>query len=252
MPLVFASVVAWALILTRPFGMALPSLCTGGKDWAITRSLNALYAAPSALPLAVVLNPPATLALAWLLMLIAMMTPLLTEPLHHVWTRSFRSRRGRAVVLFVCVYLSVWCLAGLLLMVCAFNAQLVLGVYAFPAALLTGCLWQASPAKQFFLNRCHSAPPLSAFGAAADHDVLRYGGRQAVWCVGTCWYVMLLPLLVSRAHFLAMLLGALWAFAERYQQPGPLVWALRWPAQGARIAQARLRTRTRTWGVIAR
>jgi predicted metal-binding membrane protein len=236
-PLAIASLAAWALIIMCPFGMALPAFCSSHDGWTITALLQAWRAAPGMLDLITALNPPVGLAVAWLLMLVAMMSPLLAEPLLHIRARSFRSRRARSIALFVSAYLAIWCLAGVLLITTAFAAQLSLGGLALPAVLLAAIVWQFSPAKQFCLNRCHRTPALSAFGAAADRDLLRYASLQAVWCIGTCWKSMMLPLLIGRGHLIAMLLGALWAFAERYERPGPLVWKLRWPRKLARAGQ---------------
>ena len=45
--------------------------------------------------IALVVNPPGLLALAWLLMLLAMMPPLLAQPMRHLWRRSLRGGGGR-------------------------------------------------------------------------------------------------------------------------------------------------------------
>ena len=64
------------------------------------------------------------------------------------------------------------------------------------AVFFIGLAWQCSPAKQVCLNRCHALRELAAFGRAADTDALIFGATQGVWCAGSCWAWMLLPLLL--------------------------------------------------------
>jgi len=109
-------------------------------------------------------------------------------------------------------------------------------------AIVVAFVWQLSPAKQRSLNRCHARPALSAFGSAADLDALRFGSMQGIWCVGSCWALMLLPVLVSGWHVAAMAAVALWLSAERLDTPVPPRWGLRVPAKAARIALAQTRT----------
>jgi predicted metal-binding membrane protein len=142
-------------------------------------------------------------AVAWLLMVTAMMLPLLTAPLRHVRARSFARRRTRSVALF-----------------------------------LAAC----SPVKQRCLNRLHAHPPLAAFGTAADLAALRFGSTHALWCVGSCWALMLLPLLIGYGHLGVMCAVALWLAAERLDDPQPLRWRLRGPGKVVRLVVAHLRT----------
>ena len=72
-----------------------------------------------------------------------------------------------------------------------------------------------------------------------------FGITHAVWCVGSCWALMLLPLLVSHGHIAVMAAVALWLAAERLDRPRTPRWRWRWhgPGKAARIviAQARMR-----------
>ena len=65
-------------------------------------------------------------------------------------------------------------------------------------------LWQASPLKRRCLAGCHARRPLRAFGHAADFDAVHFGVTAALWCIGTCWALMLLALMLSHAHLLGM------------------------------------------------
>src|SRR5262249_60777893 len=57
-------------------------------------------------------NPPALLMLAWCAMLLAMMPPLLREPLAHLRRRSLVRRRGRGITPLVAGYGAGWLAGG--------------------------------------------------------------------------------------------------------------------------------------------
>ena len=185
------------------------------------------------------------LAAGWLLMLVAMTPPLIVAPLRHVRERSFAHRRARAMFLFAIGYGAMWMIAGMGLQLMALAVRLAssdtLMCLAFSAAAAT--LWQVSPAKQWCLNRCHSRPQLAAFGAAADRAAVAFGLKHGAACVGACWALMLLPLLVGQGHVLAMFAIMLFVSAERLEMAAPLAWRWRGPGRALRIIVAQ----TRMW-----
>jgi predicted metal-binding membrane protein len=209
-PLLFISAAAWILLAVGPDAMALH-----------TRHPAAMTGVSS-------------LAAGWALMLAAMMAPLVIAPVRHVRDRSFARRRARAIALFTAGYAAIWMGAGVVLLGAArLEPVLLAATIAF--------VWQFSPFKQRCLNRCHAHAELAAFGRTADIDALRFGVTHGLWCVGSCWALMLLPLLAARDHIAAMAVVALWLFAERLDTPMPPQWRLRGPVKAARIALARAR-----------
>jgi predicted metal-binding membrane protein len=236
-PVLFISAAAWILLVVEPGGAALSAHCSPAMLGAMP--------SPASLDLLLALNPPASLAAGWALMLAAMMAPVLIAPVRHVRDRSFSHRRARAIALFVAGYAAVWMAAGVILLALALAARLAAPESSVPVALaaMIALGWQSSPFKQRCLNRCHAHSELAAFGPAADIEALRFGLRHGVWCVGSCWALMLLPLLVSRGHVAAMAAVTLWLFAERLDRPMPPRWRLRAPGKAARVvfAQARMR-----------
>jgi predicted metal-binding membrane protein len=228
---------AWGVLALGAGGVVLPDFCAPMTLWA--------GPAAASLGLALALNPPATLAAGWALMLAAIMPPLIAAPLRHVRGRSFANRRARSMLLFAAGYAAVWMAAGTLLGALPFAARL-----AVPGSLpllvitaLAALLWQVSPAKQQCLNRCHQQPSLAAFGAAADRDVVCYGLSHGAWCVGACWALMLPPLVIERGHVPAMIATALFLCAERLERPAPATWRWRAPGKALRIAMAQARLR---------
>jgi predicted metal-binding membrane protein len=233
--LLLLSAVAWILLAVEPRGMAHAAMCSMAMPVSAPSSLNRLLAD----------SPPALLATEWALMLTAMMVPLLMAPVRHVRESSFTSRRVRAIALFVTGYGAIWMAAGVLLVSLTLAVRLVVPGLWMPLALVAvvAIMWQSSPTKQRCLNRNHAHSELAAFGWAADFDALRFGLTHGVWCFGSCWALMLLPLLVPRGQLAAMAAVALWLLGERLDRPMPPRWGWRGPSKAARIVVAQ----TRMW-----
>ena len=110
-------------------------------------------------------------------MLVAMMSPTLISPIHHVRERSFKRWCARSVILFVFGYAAIWIAAGCVLIA----AMLMLNLFApqsYLPVIVVGIIafvWQCTPIKQRCLNRSHNHSELAAFGIAADLDALRFG-----------------------------------------------------------------------------
>lgn len=235
-PLLLASACAWAILLAGPGHSALLHGAHGAHP--------AHHAQPGP-PAAPGDAPWAALALGWAIMLVAMMLPVLGAPVRHVQSRSLWSRRGRAVAAFLAGYGAVWMAAGAVLMAAA------LALRASPQPRLAAGLaatlvvaWQASPWKQGCFNRLHGHPALPAFGVRADLGAAAFGVAHGFWCVGSCWGLMLLPMLSASGHLAIMALVSLWVWAEQLERAAAAGWALRVPLKAGRIilAQARLRS----------
>jgi predicted metal-binding membrane protein len=236
-PVLFISAAAWILLLAAPGGTVLSAHCPPG--------MQGMKLSAASIGAFLTMNPPARLAAAWALMLIAMMAPALIAPVRHVRDRSFACRRVRAVGLFVAGYFTIWMTAGAILMTVAWIGSAAAPRSSTPliAATIAAVLWQFSPDKQRCLNRRHAHPELAAFDRAADIDALRFGLTHGVWCVGSCWALMLWPLLVSRGHLAAMAAVTLWILGEQFARPSAPCWCLRIPDKAIRLAVAQMRMR---------
>jgi predicted metal-binding membrane protein len=222
--------------------MRVPLLAAAAAAWV---ALALLPGAAAHGPMHEARWTPASLAAHAVLMFAAMMLPLSGAPVRHVRDRSFASRRGRAVALFLAAYALPWIAATAVLLLAAawIAAAHSPAVLALAVAGVAVC--QASPLKQRFLNRCHGHPALAAFGVRADLDVLRFGLSHAAWCIGSCLALMLLPMLVASGHsaHLALMAGVtLWLAGERLEKPMPPRWRWRGPGKAVRIAAAQART----------
>lgn len=174
----------------------------------------------------------------WSVMLGAMLAPLLISPLRHVGARSLPRRRPRARTSFLAAYAAMWLPAGIVLVVVAEALERVGPAVAI--AVGGALLWQFSPVKQRCLNRHHACPPLAAFGSTADRDALRFGASRAVWSFGSCWTLMLLPLVFTTGQLVVMVVSAIWMWAEQFDKPVIATWRLRVPITAVRIVWKRV------------
>ncbi len=229
-PVLLICVVAWMMLLVKP-GIMMPHA---------HRSVTDSEASLVSFHMWLTMNPLSSLAAGWALMLVAMMSPSLMAPVRHILERSFKRRYARSVMLFVMGYAVIWMAAGGVLLA----AMLVLSRLAPHSYLptvgvgLIAFVWQCSPIKQRCLNRGHNHRELAAFGIAADLDALRFGITHGVWCVGSCWALMLFPIMLSQGHLVAMAALTFVMISDRLEQPRPLSWRLRVPGKLMRIVVA--------------
>lgn len=229
------SAMTWVMLLVNPGSIMTLAHCPVTDSGASAASFQMLLT----------MNPISALAGGWALMLVAMMSPTLMSPIHHVRERSFKRRRARSVALFVVGYAAVWAAAGGVLIAATLTLSLLAPQSYLPAvaAGVIAFVWQCSPVKQRCLNRGHNHSELAAFGIAADVDALRFGLTHGVWCVGSCWALMLLPMLLREGHFAAMAAVTFVMTGERLERPGSPNWRLRFPGKLVRILVARTRIR---------
>lgn len=219
-------VMAW-LILLKPAHDV--SSCCGGD--CLTPAQIMLGANPPvslAFEIVLASNSPGSLVGDWALMLLAMMVPLLIQPMYHIHLRSFARRRLRSIALFLMGYGLPWMFAGSIIMGLTLMAKALAPQSWLPAmgVVFIALVWQASPYKQRCLNRCHYHRALAAFGSAADRDAFRMGWEHGRWCIGSCWALMLLPMLLTMGHQVAMVAVTILMVCERLDPPRTPAW--RW------------------------
>jgi len=224
--------VAWLLLIFAGGTFSLTAFCAA-RGWNVVPLSTSVE-------LALLVNSPGQLAIGWALMVLSMMLPLAIAPLWHVRARSFARRRGRSTALFVAGFVALWMLAGVILQTVALLARLMVPepLACLGLTLAIALLWQVSPAKQWFLNRCHQRPPLAAFGFAADVDAFAFGVRNGAICAGACWAWMLAMLLIGQGQLPAMIVVTLFSLAETIEDPAPLAWRWRGGAKALRILAA--------------
>lgn len=125
-------------------------------------------------------------------MAVAMMTPTVLAPLHHVAVASLWPRRYRAPALCWSAYIGVWTVVATgLLLVTQLGARVagVEAVQGASAGVAVGAY--LSPRRVRRLRACTFTRPLPPRGRRADRACLGYGAQLATRCVATCWGPML-------------------------------------------------------------
>lgn len=204
----------WVGVANAHFALLTPELCISG-DW--------LGQAPAGAASVLTLNPPAQTVTFCLVMLMAMMTPLLARPIGHLCRHGTVCLRVLAIACFVTTYAGIWLLAACALLAVAVALKGFSAAIALPApavATVIALIWQAAPVKWTCLERCHRLPRLSPLCATAALDCVRFGAATALWCIGACWALMLVPFVVEGMHVAAMAGVAALMFAERHVPAG--------------------------------
>lgn len=169
-----------------------------------------------------------TLAAMWFAMMAAMMAPTVWP-----WVRSFH-RLGGARMPFAGGYLTAWLaysLAAAALQT-AIRAPESLAPFVFVAA----GVYQLVPLKRACLTHCRS--PFGYFLArwrSGPAGAFRMGAAHGVYCVGCCWALMAIALVVGVMSVAWMAALALVAFVEQVTPHGD---RLRRPIGVALIAAA--------------
>jgi len=224
---------SWALLIAGPDSLVWGAHCSTATDPTSLREPASVFA--------IAMSPSAIFG--WMLMLLAMMLPALVSPIYHVWNSSFVRRRLRSVALFLGGYCAVWIVACVLLIIVErlLAGMLHQAYLSLTLVSLFAVVWQFSPAKQKSLNRCHSHGDLAVFGMAAYISSFRLGITHGIWCVHSCWILMLCSVLVPKGHLLAMMIVAILLFCERLERPQPPSWRVRGFGRVLRMVIARAR-----------
>ncbi|BBP77473.1 hypothetical protein CCU68_25725 [Pseudomonas gingeri NCPPB 3146 = LMG 5327] len=221
--LIVISLAGWGWLVGGVQRLSVPAFCGTWPTLGYAASWQGIEQA-------LLFNPPGQLLGGWSLMLVAMMPLLMVHPLEYLWRTSLSRKRWQALGLFVIGFGSVWVLAGVGLLSLVVSVRVLLGIEpsgVFLLGLSICLLWQASPVKQHSLNRCHHQPRISAFGFGFVTDCLRFGVVSGVWCVSSCWALMLLPMLMEQGHLVLMAFVMVWMLLERFLRNRPPHW--RWP-----------------------
>lgn len=133
---------------------------------------------------------PAGLAY-WMVMCVAMMGPAALGAVRHTAVNSLQWRRRRAMAEFAGGYLGVWAAFGLVVVTATTAAPGVPGTVGLAVVLAAAAGWQLTVHKRRFLRDCHRSVPLPIRGWAAERGAVRFGLRNGMACLGSCWCLML-------------------------------------------------------------
>jgi len=200
--------------------VTLPLVALAAAAWWLTASTD-LGMAPSTTGFVV----------AWVVMMAAMMLPAVA-PVVALYALAARRGLVTALPVFVLGYLGVWAVS-------AVPALLVSRVVADPlmagepwvarglgVTLLAAAAYELTPAKQVCLRHCRS--PLSFFlsrtgSLSRPWAAFRAGGRHGVFCLGCCWALMAVLVVLGGMQLGWALVLALVLSAEKLLPRGDVV-----------------------------
>lgn len=233
--LLFLSILGWAaLVWLTAAAAARGDLAHPGR--AID-AVHAGHATDAVTGVAGITLAPHGLAM-WLAMVVAMSPLLLLREVSRLRQGSLRRTRTLTLLAFAGGYGAAWTLAGLIAVPVA--EALARSVRLGVPAVVLAIAWQCSPARQRLLNLCHRAPRLRVFGPAALWDACRYGVVTGAACAASCGPIMVLVLLATDLHLVAMLGATALIVVERYLPARRPRWRL--PLTPARPEHVTLQT----------
>lgn len=175
---------------------------------------------------------------AWSVMTLLMMVPVTLPAIRYLAFNSYRTRRSRAMSIYLAAYLGAWLVFGALA-ISLVSAGEALGLplrSMLIAILLAAAGWQLSPSRRRALRSCRNTVPLPPTGLRADAACARFAIQQAMHCMKICWPVMLLMAIVGHA-LLPMLILTVLVTAEEQATWREYLFA---PAAGVFLAAALL------------
>ena len=143
----------------------------------------------------------------WTLMTIGMMVPVTLPAVRHVGLNSLRSRRRRAMAVYVAVFVGVWVAFGAVALTAERIAHETSGVdgrVLLALALTVAATWQLTRIKRRALFACRRTVPLPPVGRRADAGCARFALVQGWRCVVSCWALMLVMLVAGHAALVWM------------------------------------------------
>jgi len=229
------SILVWVLLLINPGQIMDVEHC----------HISYSGSCPASPQMLLEMNPVSSLLMGWGLMVVAMMFPKLILPIQYIYAYSLKRHRLLSAFLFILGYIAVWMVMGIFMIAIILGLHLLMPNSYLPAIGLgvIAIIWQFSPIKQHFLNKGHDHWTLAAFGWAANRDALLFGVMHGVWCVGSGWALMLLPMLLPQGHNIAMMIVTLIMLNEHLEHPQVPRWRIdfRWKLLRAIVAQTQIK-----------
>jgi predicted metal-binding membrane protein len=135
----------------------------------------------------------------WTIMAIGMMGPAALAGVRHTAVNSLWWRRRRAVAEFSIGYISIWIIFGVVGLPLVALVPTAARWTATGIMLGAAAFWQVTPSKRRWLRDCHRSVPLPPTGWRAEAGAIRFGLRNGLACLGSCWCLMLVMTVVPAA-----------------------------------------------------
>jgi predicted metal-binding membrane protein len=166
-------------------------------------------------------------------MTVGMMVPVTLPAVRHVGLNSLRSRRWRAMTVYVAVYVAVWIVFGIVALTGEWTAREIAGLdgrILLALALIMAAIWQLTRIKRRAIFACRRTVPLPPVGRRADAGCARFALLQGWRCVVSCWALMLVMLMAGHAALTWMMMLTALILVEELTRVG---WRLLRPSAAA-------------------
>ncbi len=235
--LLLLAALAWAVVIQQTRTMdstmqSVPPMSSMGDNMTGTDTMNVGVASPSTEPVTLLLYLP-----LWVSMMVAMMFPAVAPVLSLFaaisQNRRAAGQRAASTWIFLGGYLVAWSLLGvgayLLSLALPALGMMAPGLrVAYPLAagivLMFAGVYQLSPLKQACLRHCRSPIGVILHGW---HDggvgAFRMGFGHGLYCLGCCWGLMLVLLVVGMMNLVGMVILSVIIFAEKVVPYGSLI-----------------------------
>jgi len=161
----------------------------------------------------------------WMVMVVAMMFPLLAEPVRRVAFSNLFDRRFQAVVTFLLGYGFIWGCVGIVYLASMFFTGVLVaetsesvGILIASAGFLLAAFICWIPSRRITLSACSITIPFRIQGWQSTLDCFSYGLTMGRVCVKMCWAPMA-ALMLANHNFLLMCLVTIILIYERYGLP---------------------------------
>jgi len=163
--------------------------------------------------------------LPWMVMVIAMMFPLLNEPVTHVAFSVKKKDRTPGILTFLLAYTFVWTSAGMLFLLLPLFVDTILAgqtnfvnslVMASGLLLSAALIWH--PGRPIRLTKCSLTIPINIGGWQLYRDSFWYGLKMGLACLSMCWPPMA-ALSLTHHNLILMAAVSIVIVYERYLLP---------------------------------
>ena len=161
----------------------------------------------------------------WFFMIVAMMFPLLNEPVRHVAFSVRRKEKNSAILFFLLGYTLIWSLLGIIFLIIPFfletfinNKELLVNSLIKAAGFLLAAALVWFPGRPLKMVKCSQVDPIRINGFGLYYDGFVYGFKIGLICLNLCW-VPMLALVLAHHNFILMFLVTIVLIFERYMLP---------------------------------
>lgn len=230
----FFSLFVWILLFMQPFIASDKGEQSGHLLYCMTAEMTPVTAHPSNEIQTILKETSVSSKVAstisnglipWIIMVVAMMFPLLNEPVRHVAFSVRQKDRDLGISWFLIGYTVIWTLAGVLFLLLPVvlnhavgeRTALVNGLINVSGFLLAAIIvWL--PNRPLAMIRCSETIPIRIQGWQLHTDSLTYGLKMGFACLRMCWAPMAALMLVHHGVILMLVATAIIVY-ERYRLP---------------------------------